>query len=53
LSDLGISAPAAFVSRAELITPPSREIVCEIIKGESPERIAEALADKILAEKAL
>ena len=53
LSDIGISAPAVFVSRVELITPPSHEIVCEIIKGDSPEQIAETLADKILAEKVL
>jgi electron transfer flavoprotein beta subunit len=53
LSDLGISAPAMFVSRAELITPPSHEVVCEIIKGENPGQIAETLADKILAEKVL
>jgi hypothetical protein len=42
-----------FVSRAELITPPSHEVVCEIINGESPEQISETLADKILAEKVL
>jgi len=53
LSDLGLAAPAAFVSRAELITPPSHEVVCEIIQGDSPEQIAETLADKILSEKVL
>ena len=53
LGDLGVSAPAAFVSRGELITPPSHEVVCEFIKGDSPEQIADSLADKILAEKVL
>jgi electron transfer flavoprotein beta subunit len=53
LSDIGASAPAPVVSRTELITPPSREIMCEVIKGDSPETIAQALADKILAEKVL
>ncbi len=53
LADLGLEAPAAIVRRSELITPPSREIVCEIVKGDSPAAIAEALADKILAEKVL
>ncbi|HUH97116.1 MAG TPA: electron transfer flavoprotein subunit beta/FixA family protein [Anaerolineales bacterium] len=53
LSDLGLAAPAAFVRRAELITPPSHEVVCEIIQGDSPEQIAETLADKILSEKVL
>lgn len=53
LSDLGVGAPAQIVSRAELITPPSHDVTCEIIKGDSPAVIAEALADKILAEKVL
>jgi electron transfer flavoprotein beta subunit len=53
LSDVGATAPAPVVSRTELITPPSREIVVEIIKGDSPAAIADALADKILAEKVL
>jgi len=53
LADVGASAPAAVVKRTELITPPAREIVCEIITGESPAAIAGALADKILAEKVL
>ncbi len=53
LSDIGATAPVAVVSRAELITPPSREVGVESIKGDSPAAIAEALADKILAEKVL
>jgi electron transfer flavoprotein beta subunit len=53
LVDLGASAPAAVVSRTEIMNPPVRETVCEIIKGETPEAIAEVLADKILAEKVL
>ena len=53
LVDLGIGAPTQLVSRSELITPPSREVVCEIVKGESPSAIADALADKLLAEKVL
>ena len=53
LADLGVSAPAALVSRTELITPPSREITCEVITGDSPTTIAQTLADKILAEKVL
>jgi len=53
LADLGIGAPTQLVSRSELITPPSREVVCEIVKGESPTAIADALADKLLAEKVL
>jgi electron transfer flavoprotein beta subunit len=53
LADIGASAPAQVVKRTELITPPAREIVCEVITGDSPAAIAEALADKILAEKVL
>jgi electron transfer flavoprotein beta subunit len=48
LADLGASA-----SRTELMNPPSRETVCEIIGGDSPEAIAEILAEKIMAEKVL
>jgi electron transfer flavoprotein beta subunit len=53
LADMGTAAPTAMVTRTELITPPSHEVVCEIIKGDSPQAIAETLADKILAEKVL
>ncbi len=53
LSDLSISAPAQITSRMELVTPPSRDVTCEIISGESPTEIADKLADKILAEKVL
>jgi electron transfer flavoprotein beta subunit len=53
LKDLGIAAPVSLVSRLDLITPPSREITCEIISGDNPNAIAESLADKILAEKVL
>jgi len=53
LADLGISAPAVVVSRTEISNPPVRETVCEMITGETPEAIAETLADKILAEKVL
>jgi electron transfer flavoprotein beta subunit len=53
LSDIGASAPAAVVTRSELVTPPSRETVVEMIMGDSPTEIAEKLAEKILAEKVL
>jgi electron transfer flavoprotein beta subunit len=53
LSDLGISAPSAIVTRAELITPPAHEVRCELISGESPAAIAQSLVEKILAEKVL
>jgi electron transfer flavoprotein alpha/beta subunit len=53
LADVGCSAPAATVSRTELMNPPSRDIPCEIVSGSSPEETADLLAEKILAEKIL
>ena len=53
LGDLGISAPAPIVTRAELINPPVQETAIEMITGETPVEIAEKLADKIIAEKVL
>jgi electron transfer flavoprotein beta subunit len=53
LADLGISAPSSVISWPEILNPPSRDIVCEIITGSNPEEIAATLADKILAEKVL
>jgi len=53
LSDIGANAPAPIVVRTELMNPPSKEVVCEIITGDAPEAIAQTLVDKILAEKVL
>jgi electron transfer flavoprotein beta subunit len=53
LSDIGASAPAAIITRSELISPPARETTVEMITGDSPAEIAEKLAEKILAEKVL
>ena len=53
LSDLGIEAPATVVKRTELMNPPADEVKIEMIEGETPEAIAEALVEKILAEKVL
>ena len=53
LADLGINAPSSVISWPEIMNPPSRDIVCEIITGSSPEEIAATLAEKILAEKVL
>jgi electron transfer flavoprotein beta subunit len=53
LADLGIEAPAPVVTRAEIMTPPVSSAACEIITGESPQAIAGALVDKIMAEKVL
>jgi electron transfer flavoprotein beta subunit len=53
IGELGTSAPAAFVTRTELITPPRHEVSCEVISGDSPASIAQTLVEKILAEKVL
>ena len=53
LGDLGIEAPAAVVARTELMNPPVKDTVVEMITGETPEAIAETLVEKILAEKVL
>jgi electron transfer flavoprotein beta subunit len=53
LADLGTSSPAAIVTRTALVTPATREVICEIVSGESPQAVAQALAEKILAEKVL
>lgn len=53
LSDLEIEAPTPVVSWPEIISPPKREVVNEIIQGDSPENIAAKLADKIMEEKVL
>jgi electron transfer flavoprotein beta subunit len=53
LADLGIAAPAPIVNRVALVSPPAREVNCEMITGGSPQEIAETLVDKILAEKVL
>lgn len=53
LSDLGVEAPTTVVSRTELMNPPVKETIVEMIAGETPEAVAESLAEKILAEKVL
>lgn len=52
-SDLQITAPEPAVSWPEVMMPPQREVVCEVIEGSTPAEIAEKLADKILSEKVL
>ncbi|MDX1378522.1 MAG: electron transfer flavoprotein subunit beta/FixA family protein [Anaerolineales bacterium] len=53
LSDIGADAPATVVKRTELMNPPVDETEIEMIEGETPEAIAEALVEKIIAEKVL
>ncbi len=53
LADLGISAPSSVMRWPDILNPPVREVVTEMVTGASPQEIAETLADKILAEKVL
>ena len=53
LADLGISAPVSSVRWPEVMNPHLREVTTEMITGDSPQDIAEKLADKILGEKVL
>lgn len=52
LSDLGIPAPAPMITWPEVMNLPARDVTCEMLSG-SPEEIADALVDKLLAEKVL
>ena len=53
LADLGISAPMPVIAWMDVALPVARATACEFIIGNSPEEIAETLAEKILAEKIL
>ena len=54
-ADLGLDAAslAPRVDWARTYAPPSREGACEMVTGDTPQAIATALADKIMAEKIL
>jgi electron transfer flavoprotein beta subunit len=53
LADLGLAAPASFVTWPVVMNPPARDVQTEIISGDSPEDIAAKLADAIMREKVL
>jgi electron transfer flavoprotein beta subunit len=53
LADLGVNQVAPVVSWPEVMNPPTQEISTEMIAGDTPQEIAETLAEKILAEKVL
>jgi electron transfer flavoprotein beta subunit len=52
ISDLGLDeVPAPHLSWPEIFAPPAVETVCEFIEGETPEEMAENLADRLTEEK--
>lgn len=53
LADLGITASDAKVAWPEIIGPLKRDVTSEMITGSNSEEIANALADKIIAEGVL
>lgn len=53
LADLGVSDVQPNITWPEISNPPQRQVTTEMITGSTPEEIAEALVDKILAEKIL
>ena len=53
LADIGLSNLQSNVTWLEISNPPQRQITNELITGGSPQEIADALAEKILAEKIL
>ncbi len=53
LADLEIEAPASVVSWKGVRVPPQREIVNEMIEGETPADVAKNLVEKIMKEKVL
>jgi electron transfer flavoprotein beta subunit len=52
-ADLGVEVSGPAVTWPEISNPPKREIVTEIISGDSPTEIAETLVEKILEEQVL
>lgn len=53
LGDLGLQASAPVVTWPEITNPPKREVLTEIIAGDTPREIAEKLVEKIIEEKVL
>jgi electron transfer flavoprotein beta subunit len=53
LDDLGLEAPDPVVSWPEVKEPPEKEVITELIEGETPEEKAQKLADKLREEKVL
>ena len=52
LAELGIPAPVGVITWPEVMNLPARDVKCEMLSG-TPEEIANALVDKLLAEKVL
>ena len=53
LTDLGIETPSSSITWPEISEPVQKEIVTEIIEGDTPEEKAKNLVEKLVAEKVL
>ncbi len=53
LADLGIEVPSSSIIWPEISEPVQKEIVTEIIEGDTPEEKAKNLVEKLVAEKVL
>ena len=53
LADLALGGLKPNVVWPEILNPAQRQVTTEMVTGSTPEEIAEALADKIMAEKIL
>jgi electron transfer flavoprotein beta subunit len=53
LADIGVEIFTSQVKWVDVVAPASKDVVNELITGDSPEEIANKLADKIMAEKVL
>ena len=53
LADLGMEAPHSSIAWPEVSEPVHKDIVTEIIEGDTPEEKAKTLVEKLIAEKVL
>jgi len=53
LADLGVEAPSSSIAWPEVTEPVQKDIVTEIIEGDSPEGKAKSLVEKLIDEKVL
>jgi len=53
LADLGIDPPSSTIGWPEVSEPVQKDVVTEIIEGDTPEEKAKTLVEKLIAEKVL
>lgn len=53
LADLGVDPPASSITWPDVVESVQKEVVTEIIDGDTPEQKAKSLVEKLIAEKVL